>query len=185
MEKVRTFPSAEETRVPENRFRIGSANQAEIRMRRIQYEVVLSALGDDTWNSEYWGTALSKPTVPEGAGCLHVFVVPTRNGGHRYRLYLQLVRHFDAHHAVALRRLRQIGMHEHFEQGSGVGLSSVDSAKSDRVPPSTVQHGAGCVEDRMPGVGNAVSEHLYGKPEEELVQEIFDPTCAEFRSRHA
>jgi hypothetical protein len=75
-------------------------------------------------------------------------------------------------------------MHEHFKQSSGIGLSGIDGTKPDRVPPSTMEHGTRRVKDRMPGIGNAINDHLYRQSEKELVQEIFYSTGAEFGSRN-
>lgn len=153
--------SAEEPRIPMNRFGIIGPYQRELRMPRVEDDIALSSVGDDTWHSKNRGSAFLNPSISEGSGGDHILGIPVLNRVNGNGLDGHIVRNDNANHSVVLWRVRQIGMHQDLKKSTSIRFGSVDCSKAYRVPATAMKHGTGCIEDRMTCVGDSIGDHLY------------------------
>src|SRR5258708_23103478 len=98
--------SAEEPRIPMNRFGSLRMDESKRRMLRVEDDIVFSPASDDTWNSKNRSSVLLNPLISESSGADHILGVPAPNLINRNGLNGHIVRNHDANRTVVLRRLR-------------------------------------------------------------------------------
>ncbi len=128
-------------------------------MGRIDKNIVLSPICDDSGNQQHGGSCFVYPAVAEGSGDTQVFAIPSLKLGTRYTLDRDAFRHLDFHDHVILWRMWEVCVYQGFQKSSRVCFSRVDHSLAHRVPAAAVEHGARCIVNRMPTVRNAVGEH--------------------------
>src|SRR6266446_590497 len=151
-----------------NGFGIIGPHKRKLRMLRVEDDIALSSVGDDTWYSKNRGSVFLNPSISESPGGDHILGVPVPNLVNGNSLDGDIVGNDNAIHAVVLWRLRKIGMNQDLKESASIRFGRVDCSKSNRVPATPMKHGTGRIEDRMTRVGDSIGDHLYREAEEEL-----------------